>query len=634
MFWFAGYDKTVLLTAEFRKTVEGETFKAVAPLLKKYQEEVDRLTNRSKDAEGAFLEIFKKLQEAPDPVSVLDASLSQASKIAELESHAAKVSAELDEYKQESKELKNQDLTIRRLEEMVRDLQEDIRQKDEEIEAAKVSAAAELHARSADEAREREERLEAELSRAEDALDAMKRLYSTTQSQLLTIQERGEEAAAAARSESELAMAEVERAEQRLAQLSRERDMLLDKMKPLEEGKDGEEDAVDKSYLKEEESELRLLRDELRSQQDTVVKLRDELSRASSQLTKERNSFESKIEGLQSSLAANEAHVQALEAQLQGRPSQEQMHEARMQIRMLKAILQNSAVDEDDAHKDLEGNEDMLNISSMEAALLEKNRKLESDLTLVRIQLSEANETVDHLSNKLREAEEELNESKGLVLRLEMDLENATRVSQESTNVDDQSTQSVITRSASGVVSGDDDRSIVKALSAQRDRLKTRISQLEGELSSTTIELDHAKQAAKSAKNDNVTLVERLKFVEGYIGRGARPPSSDVESGGGIIAKYIKDYEESVNPFTGKVLECNDDSHSRIFVLKLIEMCFIELADFRVREKEARRRKMPIQDRAAYAVGSAFISGNKIARSAIVVYALVLHFIAFIVLAG
>jgi len=61
---------------------------------------------------------------------------------------------------------------------------------------------------------------------------------------------------------------------------------------------------------------------------------------------------------------------------------------------------------------------------------------------------------------------------------------------------------------------------------------------------------------------------------------------------------------------------------------------FVLFADFREKERAARRRQMPIQDRAAYAVGSAFVSGNKFARSAIVGYAFVLHLIAFVVLAG
>jgi len=47
----------------------------VAPLLKKYQLEVDALTTRSKQAEAAFMDVFKKLQDAPDPSPAVGISL-------------------------------------------------------------------------------------------------------------------------------------------------------------------------------------------------------------------------------------------------------------------------------------------------------------------------------------------------------------------------------------------------------------------------------------------------------------------------------------------------------------------------------------------------------------------------------
>lgn len=40
-------------------------------LLKGYQEEVDKLTKRAKFGENAFLNIYQKLYEAPDPCPVL-----------------------------------------------------------------------------------------------------------------------------------------------------------------------------------------------------------------------------------------------------------------------------------------------------------------------------------------------------------------------------------------------------------------------------------------------------------------------------------------------------------------------------------------------------------------------------------
>jgi hypothetical protein len=57
-----------LLSAEFRGLAVDVKLKSVGPLLKSYQEEIDRLTLRSSFAEKAFLALYKPLSELPDPV--------------------------------------------------------------------------------------------------------------------------------------------------------------------------------------------------------------------------------------------------------------------------------------------------------------------------------------------------------------------------------------------------------------------------------------------------------------------------------------------------------------------------------------------------------------------------------------
>ena len=146
-------------------------------------------------------------------------------------------------------------------------------------------------------------------------------------------------------------------------------------------------------------------------------------------------------------------------------------------------------------------------------------------------------------------------------------------------------------------------------LSGQRDRLRARVHELESAAESAGHALKKAKQDVAAARADNVALVEQLRYVQGYGAAGAAGrirSGEDIEAGSQVIGRYMKDYEEKVNP----------------------------LNDFRSREREARRKALPLQDRAAMAVGSALVSGSRVAKSAIVVYALVLHLIAFVVLAG
>ena len=65
--------------AAFKKSASPDVSKAVGPLLKAYQEEIDRLTSRAKAGEAAFLDVYQKLYEAPNPAPALSAGLVRKS---------------------------------------------------------------------------------------------------------------------------------------------------------------------------------------------------------------------------------------------------------------------------------------------------------------------------------------------------------------------------------------------------------------------------------------------------------------------------------------------------------------------------------------------------------------------------
>jgi len=553
----------------------------------------------------------------------------------------------------------------------VRVLEAEVSEKESENSAARLAAAAELEARSADEARAREERLQGELQRAESALEAMRRMHQTSQSQLFTVQEKGEEAAAAARAEAELAAEEVERAQERLALLASERDALLKKMEQenltTAGGGGGADREGDPRILGEEgtssfveNATVSALREELRTQRELASRLQSELSSAVRSVEGENVATTAKLEGLQTSLQATEAHAAALEAELAGRPTRQELEDARQQIRVLHAVVHNAVGEEifqnssttstrggvvvgggsgAAASGEVGNNGDMSTsaisttisngdtgirtVGSLESALLAKNRHLEHKLTMARLDVAEAQSTAEAASSKVTELEAELERQKGLVEKLEEDLIAAERAAELAGET---STPKISGgggdggpdasgRSTSSTNGGDykttegTEQSMVQVLSGQRDRLRARVQELESTVASAAQTLAKAKQDVAAARADNVALIEQLRYVQGY----APGTNKDLEAGGqsqsgtaAVIGRYMKDYEDKTNP----------------------------LNDFRSREREARRRAMPIHDRAAVALGSALVGGSKIAKSAIMVYAFVLHMVAFIVLAG
>lgn len=120
-------------TREFKKNNEAVS-KTVGPLLKQYQEEIDRLTKRAKHGETAYLDLYQKLFEAPDPAPALALAFEHASRATELEAQCKKLATELAEYKAESAQIKNQDLTVRKLEEKVRALEAQVEERDKELQ--------------------------------------------------------------------------------------------------------------------------------------------------------------------------------------------------------------------------------------------------------------------------------------------------------------------------------------------------------------------------------------------------------------------------------------------------------------------------------------------------------------------
>lgn len=60
---------------EFKRTASSDVFKAVSGLIRAYQEEIDKLSTRAKFAETAFLDVYQRLYEAPDPAPALATAL-------------------------------------------------------------------------------------------------------------------------------------------------------------------------------------------------------------------------------------------------------------------------------------------------------------------------------------------------------------------------------------------------------------------------------------------------------------------------------------------------------------------------------------------------------------------------------
>ena len=71
----------IKLLQEFKASNPDEIKLAASPLIKAFQDEVDRLDARSKYGEKAYFEAYKSVAELYDPTTVLDSAIEKASKL-------------------------------------------------------------------------------------------------------------------------------------------------------------------------------------------------------------------------------------------------------------------------------------------------------------------------------------------------------------------------------------------------------------------------------------------------------------------------------------------------------------------------------------------------------------------------
>ncbi|XP_069816878.1 homeobox protein cut-like 2 isoform X2 [Dendropsophus ebraccatus] len=79
------HKRLIELSREFKKNVPEEIREVVAPVLKSFQAEVVALSKRSKEAEAAFLSVYKQLIEAPDPAPLLEAARGLEDRLLQLQ---------------------------------------------------------------------------------------------------------------------------------------------------------------------------------------------------------------------------------------------------------------------------------------------------------------------------------------------------------------------------------------------------------------------------------------------------------------------------------------------------------------------------------------------------------------------
>ncbi|XP_055946575.1 homeobox protein cut-like 1 isoform X1 [Argiope bruennichi] len=225
--------KLVELSRDFKKNSTEDIRKAVVPLLKSFQAEVDSLSKRSKAAEAAFLTIYRTFIELPDPVPALEhyqVLLQRTMRIQDLEIENRHLRETLNDYSRELKSVRNQEVTIKLLREKVREFED----KEESIvqEKAEEKDPELLHLFDEKESDPlgSEYAIKSNLEEAETKVAQLQSALDRSQSELFDLKSRYDEDSNAKSDEMEIIVNDLERANQRAALAEKEVNHLKDQL--------------------------------------------------------------------------------------------------------------------------------------------------------------------------------------------------------------------------------------------------------------------------------------------------------------------------------------------------------------------------------------------------------------------
>ncbi|KAG7471112.1 hypothetical protein MATL_G00120870 [Megalops atlanticus] len=596
--------KLIDQSREFKKNTPEDLRKQVAPLLKSFQAEIDALSKRSKEAEAAFLNVYKRLIDVPDPVPALDLAQQLQLKVQrmhDIETENQKLRETLEEYNKEFAEVKNQEVTIKALKEKIREYEQSLKNQAENLAQEKEQ---QLHNDYAEKERKLQETQESMISKLEEAdhkAQSLQTALETTQAELFDLKTKYDEESTAKADEIEMVMTDLERANQRAEAAEREAETLREQLTSANKSL---QLATQIQKAPDMEQALEVLSRsnlevELSAKEREIVQLVEDVQRLQASLSKLRENSASQISQLEQQLSSKNSTLKQLEEKLQ---EQADYDEVKKELNILKSMEFGPS----------EGSTAQDSSKPLEVLLLEKNRSLQSESASLRIANSELSGRYAQLQLEFSEAVRTSAEQKELILKLEHDLSTIQGMSSlsrpDAEGADFHQLERIpepikeATALFSGVAvtpqvelpQGQMD-SLLSIISSQRERFRSRNQELEAENRSMQQTLQVLQSELDSLRADNIKLYEKIKFLQSYPGQAGG--SDDT------VMRYSSQYEERLDPFSS----------------------------FSKRERQRRYLSLSPWDKATLSMGRVILS-NKMARTIAFFYTIFLHCLVFLVL--
>ncbi|KAF9573075.1 hypothetical protein EC968_009035 [Mortierella alpina] len=583
----AGRKKLAELTREFKKVPDQEKLQQFKLLLRAYQGEIDSITKREKATAQAFLSVYNALGQAPDPAKLLQVAVDQTTKLDEINA----LQAENARLKEENTSLNKQAANLRSMSSNTTKLQQRLTRletKQEETIQEKVKEKEQAFREEWEEkirsAKEREHDLQRQLNQAKDQLKALKHTNDSTQATLVDHSQKYEEEVVAKLAELDIVLLDYERANSRISELEGQNELLRGQLDGMNgRNFDSERAATLEQTIENQDAELQTLTNAL----ETIK------SSTKTQI----QSLERKAATLQRDVQEKTEEAEAVKRKLEQYKDYETV---KSELEVLKYIEFSGSrgVDAED-----DWDERVLTLASknlekpLEVLLVEKNRKLENELTELKVLHESVTNDLEDVRTRHEVAARQLASQMELIQKLEEDI---TRLNQSSgtagagvgngsvngyyvggsaghqhptspppfgklsfsgevvggvtlgpvlpgtprasgftsatsLNADLATPGGSITPNAgSSVTTSSADHSILPIVTSQRDRFRQRNSELEEQLRQQSEQISNLRNETSQLQKDNLKLYEKVKYMQSY-----RDDSSGAGVGTGASAAMV-----------------------------------------------------------------------------------------------
>ncbi|KAJ2917790.1 hypothetical protein MD484_g2641, partial [Candolleomyces efflorescens] len=651
-------------TKEFKKLADAEKLNAFKGLLKAYQTEIDSITKRCKTSDNAFLHVYKVLAEAPDPYPLLEAAVDQAVKVAE----ASEREGELKKLREENAELRKKLADLPSLEASKKKVDIKVEQlehkMDEMIQDKVAQKANELHATYDERIRnyeEREQDLQKQVALANNQLRDLRASHDTNQAKLIDHSQRQDQEVFAKLAEVDMIVADLDRANSRIATVERRNEILRAEIETLRSGNEASDRVKHlESQITELEAETERLSRSLEVQKTLTTEV-------------EQNGIK-KAEQINYELSKRVAEVEHLKQRIEKLSDYD---EIKRELDIMKYVEFSGLEDDADGGEGYNGalangnglglhlpdpNAEKANTqhaNSLEALLASKNRRIQEELTKFRILHGELQESLKNVEQKLDSTAAELQKQKELNEKLEndllsidrhdhgtgtpngkqrvsaggdfqqleggaggigideddllagLDLGNKSTLPSTTDLTASSSNTGTSTRSTPIPFAPSADTSILPIVTSQRDRFRQRNAELEEELRKQYQIISELRAEIKSLQADNLKLYEKVRYMQSY--RGDEYGSGSAGSSRPSTSMHMMDY-----PTAGTEHEVSSKYQTRY------EETINPFEAFRGREQTRAYQSLNPLERTVLLL-SRPIMGSRRARTLFMLYALGLH---------